>query len=167
MDSINGIKIIAYSDRYKQQVGSLIISIQRTEFGVPITLEQQPDLSDIPNFYQSNNGNFWMAMNGDSVVGTTSLLNIGNNKGALRKMFVHADYRGKQFGVGQLLLSTLLQWAMEKQFTQILLGTTEKFLAAQRFYEKNGFTEISKESLPKEFPIMPVDVKFYKYEIHE
>ena len=44
----------------------------------------------------------------------------------------------------------------------ILLGTTEKFLAAQRFYEKNGFTEIQKDALPPKFPVMTVDVKFYK-----
>lgn len=30
---------------------------------------------------------------------------------------------------------------------------------------KNGFVEIEKESLPKNFPIMAVDTKFYSYNI--
>ncbi len=78
-------------------------------------------------------------------------------------MFVNAAYRGKEFGVGQKLLNTLLEWAAYKGLTEIFLGTTEKFIAAQRFYEKNGFMQIEKASLPQKFPIMAVDVKFYTY----
>ena len=33
----------------------------------------------------------------------------------------------------------------------------------EEFYEKNGFEEIQDLGLPKNFPKMPVDVKFYKY----
>ena len=69
---------------------------------------------------------------------------------------------GSKFGVGQTLLDNLLEWAQQKNFTEILLGTTEKFIAAQKFYSKNKFTEVQKDRLPPEFPIMAVDVKFYK-----
>jgi GNAT superfamily N-acetyltransferase len=141
----------------------LILDIQKTEFGIPITLEEQPDLSDIHNFYQRNNGNFWVAFVDDITVGSIALLDIGNRQGALRKMFVNREYRGKKFGVGQKLLDNLFEWAEQKNFKEILLGTTEKFVAAQRFYEKNGFVEIPEEALPKEFPVMGVDIKFYKY----
>ncbi len=160
-----GVKISSYSNEYQQAVSELIISIQRTEFGVPITLEQQPDLKNIPGFYQANNGNFWIATVDQTVIGTIALLDIGEGLGALRKMFVRSAYRGKEFGIGQKLLDNLLAWAKQKQFTEILLGTTEKFIAAQRFYEKNGFVEIPKHSLPASFPVMAVDVKFYKYSI--
>jgi|SRR5436190_13158935 len=155
--------IQVYSPIYQQQVINLILSIQQTEFGIPITLEAQPDLENIPSFYQRDNGNFWLAIVENSVVGTIALSDIGNSRGALRKMFVHKDYRGKESGTGQTLLNTLLEWARENDFKEILLGTTEKFIAAQRFYEKNGFLEIDKKSLPKEFPVMEVDVKFYRY----
>jgi N-acetylglutamate synthase-like GNAT family acetyltransferase len=50
-----------------------------------------------------------------------------------------------------------------KNITEIYLGTTEKFIRAQRFYENNGFIEIQKQELPKNFPVMDVDVKFYKF----
>ena len=43
----------------------------------------------------------------------------------------------------------------------VYLGTTAKFLAAHRFYEKNGFREIAREALPDSFPVMAVDTKFY------
>jgi predicted N-acetyltransferase YhbS len=42
------------------------------------------------------------------------------------------------------------------------LGTTAKFLAAHRFYEKNGFREIAQTELPASFPVMTVDTKFYR-----
>ena len=151
-----------YTDTYKNEVGDLIVNIQNAEFGIPITLEAQPDLKEIPRFYQTNNGNFWIAKVDNQVVGTISLLDIGNHGGALRKMFVNKDYRGKEFGVGQMLLGTLLDWARSKNITEIFLGTTEKFIAAHRFYEKNGFKEIEKQELPEAFPVMAVDNKFYQ-----
>ncbi len=154
-----------YTDEYMNRVAEMILNIQRTEFGIPITLEQQPDLNDIPSFYQVKNGNFWIARIDEKVIGTIALLDIGNDQAVLRKMFVVKEYRGKEHGVGQALLDQLIEWAREKAITEIFLGTTEKFLGAQRFYEKNGFTEIPKQNLPKAFPIMEVDVKFYQFEV--
>ncbi len=40
-----------------------------------------------------------------------------------------------------------------------IVGTTARSLAAQRFYEKHGFVEIEKDSLPAQFPVMEVDSK--------
>lgn len=159
------IGIEPYTDGYKQQVLDLIVPIQREEFNIPITPEEQPDLQQIPAFYQKDNGNFWLAFAGNIVVGTIALLDIGNRQGALRKMFVNQSYRGKEYGVGQLLLNTLLAWAQQKDYAEIYLGTTEKFLAAHRFYEKNNFKIVAIAELPAQFPRMGVDVKFYRYEL--
>ena len=157
--------IETYTDINKKDVADLILHIQNVEFGIPITLELQPDLNEITGFYQTNNGNFWIAKVDDKIVGTISLLDIGGRKGALRKMFVDKDYRGKEFGIGQKLLNILIDWAKQKGFTEIFLGTTEKFTRAQRFYEKNGFKEIEKQELPETFPVMEVDIKFYRFSI--
>ena len=40
-----------------EAVASLILSIQRDEFGIAVTRAEQPDLADIPHFYQSGAGN--------------------------------------------------------------------------------------------------------------
>ncbi len=63
--------------------------------------------------------------------------------------------------MAQRLFQELLKWAGEKQLRRIYLGTTEQFLAAHRFHEKNGFLQIAKSNLPGSFPIMSVDTKFY------
>jgi N-acetylglutamate synthase-like GNAT family acetyltransferase len=157
--------IIEYSALYQQQIVDLILGIQQEEFGIPISLEDQPDLQQIPDFYQQGNGNFWLAVVDGTVAGSIALRDIGNRQVALRKMFVKSAYRGREAGVGQALLNNAFEWAIEKNVEKIFLGTTEKFLAAQRFYEKNGFAEIAKDQLPKAFPFMTPDVKFYQYNI--
>lgn len=43
------------------------------------------------------------------------------------------------------------------------LGTTERFLAAHRFYEKNGFVLVDRSALPASFPLMAVDSRFYRW----
>lgn len=157
------IEIIPFSEHHLPGVVDVILPIQQQEFGIPITLDAQPDLLDIPGFYQKGNGNFWVARHGDEIVGTIALLDIGNSQGALRKMFVKAAFRGSMQAVAHRLLRVMLEWCRHRQVHEIFLGTTEKFLAAHRFYEKNGFAEIPRDQLPVSFPIMSVDTKFYKY----
>lgn len=161
--SDNALRIEPYSAAHQSSVTELILTIQNTEFGMPVTAQQQPDLGDIENFYQQGNGGFWLARVGERIVGTIALKDIGNRQAALRKMFVAADYRGKAWGTGQALLETLLLSAREQGVKDIFLGTTTLFLAAHRFYEKNGFEEIEVTELPASFPVMHVDTKFYRY----
>ncbi len=44
-------QILTYQPQYQMQVTELILHIQRQEFGLPITLEDQPDLLNIPTIY--------------------------------------------------------------------------------------------------------------------
>lgn len=144
-----------------QGVVDLIIPIQQGEFGVPVTLQDQPDLLDIESFYQRNGG-FWVAEAEGRIIGSIALIRFGANQGALRKMFVAAPWRGRAHGVGQALLETLLAQARGQGISEIFLGTVEILRAACRFYEKNGFVAVAKEDLPGAYPRMAVDSLFYK-----
>lgn len=79
--------------------------------------------------------------------------------------FVASDYRGKQFGLASALLGALIEWAKLRQFATVYLGTTSRFLAAHRFYERHGFDLVDKEALPDTFPLMAVDSRFYRISI--
>lgn len=151
-------KIIAYENRYKEQVIELILSIQQEEFGLAIDLNDQPDLLDIPINYQQN-GHFWLALEKDRVVGTIALKKLKNNNASLKKMFVASDFRGEA-QVGKKLLAKLFDYSAKNNIKQIYLGTNSKFLAAQRFYKKYNFTEIELKHLPKDFPMLSVDNVF-------
>ncbi len=139
----------------------LILPIQTIEFGVPTTAAAQPDLRTIPDFYLAGGGGFWVAREGDQIVGTIAMKVFGGGDAALRKMFVAAHRRGRDHGVGQRLLDTLLDHGRAIDLRRILLGTTEAFVGAHRFYEKNGFTPIARQDLPAAFPLMAVDNRFY------
>ena len=151
-----------YSIEYQAQVVDLILHIQQKEYNVQITKEDQPDLFTIEEFYQTGNGNFWVAICDDKVVGTISLLDIGNNQVALRKMFVNKEYRGSKYKTASLLLEKAIKWVNECAIKNVYLGTTPQFLAAHRFYEKNGFISVTLEDLPDNFPVLQVDKRFYK-----
>jgi Acetyltransferase (GNAT) family. len=156
-------EIVSYTSEYQSQITNLIISIQRDEFGIDITLEEQPDLFDIENIYQINDGAFFVALVEGVVIGTFALIDLGNGNGTLRKFFVDSKFRGCASDASKLLWDKMLAWGKEKKYTSFFLGTTNKFKAAHRFYEKNHFIEINKSDLPTNFPVMVVDEKFYKY----
>ena len=159
------IQVEPFSSIYTEGVAALILPIQQEEFGIQVTYEQQPDLHDIGGFYQREKGNFWIARDGTKVIGSIALLDIGNDQAALRKMFVVADYRGREKGVAQGLLDKLFDHARSCNLKEIYLGTTDKFLAAHRFYEKNGFSRVEPTDLPATFPRMAVDTIFFWREI--
>ncbi|WP_426170804.1 GNAT family N-acetyltransferase [Pseudoduganella sp. R-34] len=155
------LRIRQYTPADAQAVIDVILPIQQSEFGIPITLEAQPDLLNIPSFYQHGAGGFWVAEHGGAIVGTIALLDIGSSQAALRKLFVSQSHRGAEHGVARHLLNSLLEWSRLQGIDKVYLGTTDAFVAAHRFYEKNGFTEINQCELPPAFPVMAVDTRFY------
>jgi N-acetylglutamate synthase-like GNAT family acetyltransferase len=160
--STMGLLILPYEHRHSDGIRDLIVPIQRNEFGFSITYEDQTDLHDIPAFYQRGGGEFWVALAGPEIVGSIALVDIGNGQGALRKMFVKEPYRGMPHRVARRLLDRLLEHAAQHGIVEIFLGTTEKFRAAHRFYEKSGFELVEERDLPERFPRMNVDTRFYR-----
>jgi len=156
------VDIVPFADAHRRGVRDLIVPIQREEFGIDITYEDQPDLRDVDGFYRKGRGEFWVALDGDKVVGSIALVDIGNGQAALRKMFVKTSHRGAGQGVARSLLERLLQHARDHRLREIYLGTTSKFLAAHRFYEKMGFALVDETDLPRSFPRMKVDTRFYR-----
>ena len=142
-------------------VVGVILPIQREEFGFPITAADQPDLATIPAWYQTGAGQFWLAERDGEAVGTIALKDIGGGAVALRKMFVKPSARGP-VGAAQALLDTALAHARDHGVKAVWLGTTDRFQAAHRFYEKNGFALVDAEDLPAAFPRMAVDTRFYR-----
>jgi putative acetyltransferase len=159
------ITIQPFENQDTNQIVELILNIQQNEFQVPITINEQQDLLNIPSFYQIHKGNFWVAKADGEVVGTIALIDCGENIGAIRKMFVKKEFRGKEHGIAQKLFDILEKSARENDFTNIYLGTLERLQAAIRFYERNGFTLIEKQNLPKVFPLMAVDTHFFEKKV--
>ena len=154
-----------YEPRYQEQVEALVLPIQQVEFAVAITREQQPDLMDIPGTFQKGKGNFWLALQDGAVIGCVGVVDFGGERVALKKMFVHRDFRGKQFGVSAALFAAARAWCQALGVAEIWLGTIAQMTAAHNFYRKNGFVEVSKDELPQGFPLVAVDNKFFRCDL--
>lgn len=78
--------ITFYADRYKEEVIKLILHVQNDEYGVGISVEEQPDILDIQSNYVKEGGNFWVALNenGD-VVGSIGLQKKTDDIAVLKK----------------------------------------------------------------------------------
>lgn len=139
-------KIEPYQQQYQQQIIDLILHIQNEEAGIGLSLEEQPDLLDIPLHYEKNGGEFWIAVEKNEVIGTIALMNCGNGNGVLKKFFVRADWRNRKLGLA--LYHTLLERARKDGCRQLVLDTPSVAKASHRFYERAGFQRITKEELP-------------------
>lgn len=149
----------------RQPVIDLILGIQRGEFGVPITAADQPDLADVHAYYGKGRSGFWVAREGEEIIGTIALIDHGEDAAALRKMFVRQDRRGPVYGVAEQLLGALLAHARKEGLRTLRLGTRPELRAAHRFYEKHGFYRIDEGALPPSFPRMMVDSVFYRFDL--
>jgi N-acetylglutamate synthase-like GNAT family acetyltransferase len=152
------IKIL--NNTYSESVIDLILTIQQKEFNVPITIEDQPDLMQIEEFYFASGGGFWGAFIDGELVGTIALVKFDKNAAAIRKMFVKKEFRGKEHNIAQKLLEILIAYCHENGIEEVYLGTVSILKAALRFYERNDFKIIDKELLPAKFPLMSADNVF-------
>ncbi|WP_199119723.1 GNAT family N-acetyltransferase [Pedobacter sp. ASV28] len=154
------ITIVPIYNNDSEAVINIILPIQQNEFNIAIGIKDQQDLLTIEEFYHHGGGHFWGAKIDGELVGTIGLIKSSEDFGTIRKMFVKKEYRGKDFGIAQLLLDTLVTYSKEIGLKDLYLGTKDVLQAALRFYEKNGFSVIHKNELPKVFPIMAVDNVF-------
>ncbi|MGG5207525.1 GNAT family N-acetyltransferase [Chryseobacterium sp. MIQD13] len=149
------------NNSYSDQLIDLILTIQQKEFNVPITIEDQPDLKQIESFYMESGGNFWGAFIDGELVGSIALVKFDEKAGAVRKMFVKKEFRGKELNIAQELLEVLISFCRENGIEAVYLGTVNILKAAMRFYERNDFLQVEKENLPARFPLMNADNVFY------
>ncbi|MGE8527684.1 GNAT family N-acetyltransferase [Chryseobacterium rhizosphaerae] len=155
------LQIHPIGNSYSEQAIDLILTIQQKEFNVPLTIHDQPDLFEIESFYTEAGGNFWGAFIDGELVGTIALVKFDDRAGAIRKMFVKKEFRGKELNIAQELLEILISFCRENGIDDLYLGTITVLKAAQRFYERNDFEKIEKEKLPAQFPLMGSDDIFY------
>lgn len=139
-------EILLYQDQYKQQIIDLILYIQNKEANIGLTIEEQPDLLDIPEYYEKNGGSFWIAIENDEVIGTIAFMNYSNGNAVLKKFFVRSDYRHKK--IGYVLYQTAIDRLKLCNYKQVLLDTPSTAKDSHRFYERAGFKRIAKEELP-------------------
>ncbi|MCM1263611.1 MAG: GNAT family N-acetyltransferase [Butyrivibrio sp.] len=139
-------KIITYQKEYKQQIIDLILHIQNDETGINLSLQEQPDLLDIPRYYEKDGGEFWLALEDNKVIGTLALMNKGNGNGVLKKGFVDIAYRKN--GILTKLYEVLLNYAKKQNMKLLMFDTPSVATNCHSFFEKRGYVQINKNEQP-------------------
>ncbi|MBD2082078.1 GNAT family N-acetyltransferase [Leptolyngbya sp. FACHB-17] len=126
-----------FSDRINafNLIGSVL-----AEYG----LTQEPegadrDVLEVENFYQKQNGEFWVIERDNKLVGTGAYYPIsrGQNAVEIRKMYLLPEARG--VGLGKFLLTELESAIAKKEFDQIWIETASVLKEAVQLYERNGY----------------------------
>ncbi len=156
------IRTLSTSRTLRKQIISMIENIQINEFSIPISSEVNIGiLRAEEEYYYNNTYNFWYAIDDKgAIIGSIGLKKIDSTTAEIKKLFVVKDYRGK--GVAQKLLNMLVKSAFKHEFDGLYLGTVNKLGAAQRFYQKYGFSRITEKQLPPKFEKCHVDTDFFK-----
>lgn len=87
--------------------------------------------------FDSNKENIWIAEYEGNIVGFIALVKVNEETAQLRWFLLEKEMRGK--GIGSKLMSTLLNFAREKNYKNIYLWTVDFLDAARHLYEKFGF----------------------------
>lgn len=151
--------IETYLDDYKQDIIDLILHIENDENKLDLTLEEQPDLSDIPTAFRNGGGEFWIALDNETLIGTIGLMKKNDKVAVLKKFFVRSDMRGT--GISKKLYEAFLNYARENGICQIILDTPSVAERAHNFYERAGFRRITHEELPVHYEFPDRDCYLY------
>ena len=138
--------IETYSEKYSNDMISLILDIQNNEAKIGLSLAEQPDLLDIDGCYRKGGGEFWIALSGGTVIGTIGLMRKEHHCAVMKKFFVKKEFRSQR--VGLALYNMLLQFAKTADIQHIILDTPSVAHASHQFYEKAGFHKINTAELP-------------------
>lgn len=145
-----------YDPLYQPGIDLMMQDIQQ-EFKEVITGPQSVHIKEV---YQQRDQRYWVALCNGGVVGTIGIV-LRPNFAEVKRMMVHREFRGSQYATAKNLLDTALDWVRLQGIQRVYLGTMDQFKAAQRFYEKSGFSPISKNQLPGDYKINPIDTLFY------
>jgi GNAT superfamily N-acetyltransferase len=140
-------RIERYTGGRDDEITAMVLAIQNGEYGLDLTVADQPDLADITRAYAD--GGFWIAIGADdAVIGSIGLLRYGARQGVLKKFFVPALHRGAS-GPASALYGQLIGFAREQGIEEIFLDTPSAAARSHGFYRRAGFEVIDRGGLPE------------------
>ena len=99
------------------------------------------DLENVEGNYVEKGGVFYVAEDGDNIVGTIAV-KVDGSFSRLKRLYVNKDWRRQ--GIGKMLLDKIISFCEGKGYGKIMVSTTPEMKDAIRFYKKNGFSETDK-----------------------
>jgi len=127
--------IVPFAAAHTDGFRSLVVDTLR-EFDFEADPVLDDDLEDPARAYTA----LWVAVDGNQVVGSVALRDVGDGAVELKRMYLRPDARGR--GMGKQLLGVALDWARANGKQTVRLDTSERMVAAQKLYEAHGFRRV-------------------------
>ncbi|XP_074518227.1 N-acetylaspartate synthetase-like [Halichoeres trimaculatus] len=98
------------------------------------------DMGDMEKFYMNSSDScLWVAVLEGKVVGVVAAVSQKKSGGAVELRRMSVDERFRQCGVGSALGRKVLEFAVARGCSTVVLGTTAYTQAAHRLYQRLGF----------------------------
>src|SRR5512147_1350425 len=121
-----------------EQIRGLIARVL-SEYGIGTCASTtERDLVDIETSYRTAGGDFYVLMDGATVIGTVALHRESAAVGELCRMYLDRPYRGR--GLGRRLFELAIDLAESLGFSELRLETASVLTQAIALYESAGFT---------------------------
>lgn len=126
-------------------VRELISGIMDQEFHDSKAAYPTHDIDQIDQSYGGLGEAFFVAVNGNKVVGSVAIKKEDERVALLRRLFVDSAYRKQQLGVK--LIDRALKFCDEVGYKELVFKTTSKMLGAVKLCQKCGFVQRAKLQL--------------------
>jgi len=95
------------------------------------------DLDNIAAEYMKGGNHFWVAQEGDTIVGMIGVQHHDEGTGEIRRLRVHPDFRRR--GIGTALVETAIRFCREQNYLKVTLDTFMERDPAIRLFEQFKF----------------------------
>ena len=150
-DTAAGLLLRAYQLVDHAAVRDLVVGINRelapaamrAAFEDYIARSLSEEIDCIPEYYGARGGGFWVALDGDRLVGTFGLERMDADAAELRRMYVARDRR--RSGIARLMLRHAEELCREAGCRRLTLATSELQPAAVELYRRNAYRQVREE----------------------
>jgi len=159
MNSIT-IKIEPFAPQYQTGVDKMLDAISN-EYAESFFHQHAKKMEEV---YFLPERSYWVALADGIVIGSVGIITI-NGYAVLKSLFVNKKFRGNGWLVADRLMRSAIDKAKQMNCMHIYLGTMEQFKAAQRFYEKHGYSRVQINELPLDYSHNVLDTVFYSLQL--
>lgn len=139
------ISIRRYSPGDEHVIKDLVLTIMNGEFGEAASAYPTDDVEDIANAYGGLGEAFFVAVDGEKIIGTVAIKKEDNRVALLRRLFVAASHRNRH--IGSKLVDRALQFCHQVGYEEVVMKTTSRMERANRVCQKCGFVQRAKLDL--------------------
>ncbi|MCM8774953.1 MAG: GNAT family N-acetyltransferase [Candidatus Omnitrophica bacterium] len=139
------IAIRRFAEEDQKAVKDLVVKIMNQEFREDMAAYPTDDLDDVSKTYGGISEAFFVAVDGDRVVGTVAIKKEDDRVALLRRLFVDTPYRNQR--IGMRLIDRALQFCSEVGYGEVVFRTTSRMEGAIQLCRKCGFSPRAKLQL--------------------